>query len=387
MLHLLSALTPFYVTLFWCIILLSGGKRVSKSRFLLGLFMAASAILFFSHALFFLGYPGVYLIFDPLYLFTSLAVYPLYYWYVRMLTIESHFNFKNLLHLIPGFIFAISLSVLYIIATPEEIELYYFKVLSENDFSIVLKGDNVGFMGIVFFASRVWFSFQVFYCLIKGLLLIKRYNERVREFYSQTKGRTLFGVKTLLLVFLFTSMVSTTLNILGRGFFEESSLTLFIPSFLFSVLLFLIGYQGNIQQHTVADLEKEEAEAVPVVETCHKDTVLCDRLIELMEKEHIYRIHDLRISFITRKLNSNRSYISGVINEFMGESFNSFVNRYRIDYACKLMNDEKARNYSLEYISNESGFGSLSSFIRAFKHFKGVTPGKYLQNSLNKSDS
>jgi AraC-like DNA-binding protein len=43
------------------------------------------------------------------------------------------------------------------------------------------------------------------------------------------------------------------------------------------------------------------------------------------------------------------------------------------------MNQPGASLLVTDYIAREAGFGSSSSFVRAFKTFKGITPGKYLQ--------
>ncbi|MBN2815023.1 MAG: AraC family transcriptional regulator, partial [Bacteroidales bacterium] len=78
-------------------------------------------------------------------------------------------------------------------------------------------------------------------------------------------------------------------------------------------------------------------------------------------------------------LNTNRTYISNLINDETGCNFNTWVNRYRIEHALEIMNRHGSNLLVTEYIAHESGFGSPSSFIRAFKTHTGLTPGKYLQ--------
>ena len=41
------------------------------------------------------------------------------------------------------------------------------------------------------------------------------------------------------------------------------------------------------------------------------------------------------------------------------------------------MLSEEGKKYTLEYIAEKSGFGSLASFTRVFKNFEGTTPGKF----------
>ena len=58
-------------------------------------------------------------------------------------------------------------------------------------------------------------------------------------------------------------------------------------------------------------------------------------------------------------------------------NFNEFVNHYRINEAKRLIQDSENELYTLDYIAEKSGFGSINSFSRVFKAFEGVTPGKY----------
>jgi AraC-like DNA-binding protein len=41
------------------------------------------------------------------------------------------------------------------------------------------------------------------------------------------------------------------------------------------------------------------------------------------------------------------------------------------------MSAKKNSNYSINHFSEEAGFGSVSSFNRAFKQFEGITVGEY----------
>ena len=108
MTNFLLAATPVYTTLFWAIVFISGASR-SKPRLMLALFMFTASLLYTCHMIYFQCYQDIYLTLDALYLFTSLAVYPLFYWYIKLLTIENNLRVYNLLPLAPGLVLAISL--------------------------------------------------------------------------------------------------------------------------------------------------------------------------------------------------------------------------------------------------------------------------------------
>jgi len=100
-------------------------------------------------------------------------------------------------------------------------------------------------------------------------------------------------------------------------------------------------------------------------------------LIQLFDIDKIYKNPDLRITSVSGLLKTNRTYISKLINEEFQMNFNEFVNKYRIEEAKKWMEDTDRDSYTLEYIAEKSGFGSVNSFTRVFKTIVGSPPGKW----------
>ena len=101
------------------------------------------------------------------------------------------------------------------------------------------------------------------------------------------------------------------------------------------------------------------------------------RIVELMEKECLYRKKDLHISDLATRLNTNSTYISACLNGQIKMSFPHFVNGYRIRYAQELMRKDPSK--PLSEISEEAGFSNESSFFRAFKAETGQTPTEWKQ--------
>lgn len=57
-------------------------------------------------------------------------------------------------------------------------------------------------------------------------------------------------------------------------------------------------------------------------------------------------------------------------------SFRDYINRCRIDYATGLLEDD---DYKFEELALVSGFGSTTTFYRAFAKEKGMTPQQWLE--------
>ena len=373
--------TPMYVTFFWAVVLLISKKENNRAKFFLGIFMSVAFLLYLSHAIFFQNNVSAYLIFDPIYNFASLSVYPLYFWYIKLLTVETSYRWQNLHLLAPAFFISLFSFVLYQLMNENERMDYVlgFLLKSKTDFTystlILIQKYN-------YILGRVIFAVQVIIILYSGQKLVRNYNKHIANFYSNLESKSILWVNFILFSLVITSVVSIVFNVIGRSFFMGSKTLLIIPSIIFSVLLFFIGLQGYMQNHTVFDLEMDEQKEKDIVPKSYNSNRLNEKLTELFVKEAIYKNPDLKITHLSEKLHTNRTYISKHINTQYSCTFNDFVNRYRIEEAKKLLSDESSQNFSLNYICEKSGFGSMGTFMRVFREFEGITPGQFREKNL-----
>lgn len=373
--------TPMYVTFFWAVILLMTKRENNRARFFLGVFMTVAFLLYFSHAVFFQKIISVYTIFDSVYIFTSLSVYPLYYWYIRLLSVDTKYNLENLRLFIPALVFSLISLVLYLLMSDTEKVDYFTGFFTKTNTEVTFTS-RMQFQRINFMASRLIFAVQVFYFLYFGSRLVKNYHKKIENFYSNLETRSILWVNILLYSLVITSLMSIVFNIIGRSYFMGSKTFLIFPSVIFSVLLFLIGFLGYMQNHTVTDLELDEGINNDINPKNDSIGKLNEKLINLFKNEEVYKNPDLKITQVSDLLHSNRTYISKHINTEFGCTFSDFVNRYRIEEAKRLLTIESSKNYSLNYISEKSGFGSMGSFMRVFRDFEGITPGQYREKNL-----
>jgi AraC-like DNA-binding protein len=73
-------------------------------------------------------------------------------------------------------------------------------------------------------------------------------------------------------------------------------------------------------------------------------------------------------------------HLSYYLNEHLQINFNTWKNDLRINHVINLINSGSYESLTLDALSKQSGFGSRSSFINAFKLKTGQTPSEYLQN-------
>jgi len=379
MLEDLVIYTPMYVTLFWGVILLITKRENNRAKFFLGVFMFAAFLLYLSHAHFFKKTTNTIQYFDPVYMLASLSVYPLYYWYIRLLSVETTYRWVNLYFLLPGFLLAAgSLAVYQLMGEAERmayINNYLFKKDHLSQLSVLMQIQKA-----IFIISRFAFIIQVLVLLFYGRRLIIRYQQNIANFYSNLETRSILWVKYMLYSIVVASLMSIAFNLLGRSFFLDVPYLLLIPSLIFSVLLFFIGFQGYMQNHTVYDLQLDELQSENMVIKKESTEILKEKLLELFLNEEVYKNPELKITQVSEMLRTNRTYISKLINTEFKCTFSEFVNRYRVEEAKRILYDDTSKDYSLDYVAEKSGFGSMVNFMRVFRDIEGITPGRFREN-------
>lgn len=368
--------TPMYITFFWSMILLLSHRNNNMAKQYLGVFMFTAFLLYLTHAVYFNGQKSTYLYFEPLYTFVCLLVYPLYYIYIKVLCRNISFKIKNLLLFLPAILFTAVSIMIYLLMSPEERMIYINDFFYHNK-TAALTTTLQKTQGMLYVLIRFTFAIQVVYFLVLGGRLVLKYNERVANFYSNLESKTLTWVNTLLISFVFTSLASLAFNIIGKYYFVDAPFLLLIPSLIFSLLFFFIGLQGYSQNYSATDLICEERESFETPLKPSNNDDLKERLIKVFEVDNIYRNPDLRIVDVSILLHTNRTYVSKMINSDFKCSFSEYVNQHRVKEAKKLLKTPSADKYTLEYVSETVGFGSVHTFIRVFKDLEGLTPGNF----------
>lgn len=103
------------------------------------------------------------------------------------------------------------------------------------------------------------------------------------------------------------------------------------------------------------------------------------KLSEMMEVEKPFLKNDLQLKDIANLLDMSVHHTSQLINEAHGENYYSFINKYRVFYAIKLMKSVKNSELNVSDIAYESGFNNKVSFYKSFKRITGLTPTEYMR--------
>ena len=342
--------------------------NMAKTRLLF--FMATATLLYLAHFIYFNRLMAVIPLTDAIYCFCNLAVFPLYYLYIEELTDYRPNRWRQAICLLPSLLGGMAVGLLYILMDRQEMTLFIEHYLYGNEFAS-LSGLTF-WQAMIHVAVRIVFALQVPLVLYFGFRRITAYNAVVETNYSDIEGKRIVWVKTLLVLFAVTSLVSFVFNLIGRQRFIDEAVPLAIPAVLFSMLLLLIGHVGLNQRFSVQDIEAEVfLESEPIPEDCAYSELL-EKIRKLMSEEKLYLYPNLKVSDLARLLNSNRNYIYNAINVEMGISFSDYINSQRVDYASQLLKAHP--ELSINDVMFKSGFTSTSAFYRNFKKFKGITP-------------
>lgn len=117
-----------------------------------------------------------------------------------------------------------------------------------------------------------------------------------------------------------------------------------------------------------------------------KDRRTHQDLITLMENDHLYTEQGLTIRSLAERMRVPEHQLRALINKGMGfRNFSDFLNRYRIDFAKKILSDPDQARLPVLTIAMDAGYNSLAPFNRAFKALEGTTPTQFRSDALGRS--
>jgi YesN/AraC family two-component response regulator len=99
-------------------------------------------------------------------------------------------------------------------------------------------------------------------------------------------------------------------------------------------------------------------------------------LIEKIEAYIAANYHNssLSIAMLAEVFEMSPSYIGGLFKEETGTGLLDYINKVRIENAKQLL---VRTEHNIQEVAEMAGYGSSNVFIRTFKKYAGITPGKY----------
>ncbi len=364
----------------------------TKSSSILGYYMVFITIFFIialalTHQYFYIASVLYYLLL-PIFL----SINPFYYLYLKSLTKETfRFGIKELCHFIPAFLVLFCLILFFMPLSYEE----KIKIITEG---VPLKNNQNLFIKINVFIKSfalVFYYIQLITYLIMMSVILKKHSKKIKDFYSNTEKVSLNWLKIFITIFIINSILEVSI-----AFFYYSPLYKHLELTYYVLMIFgnsIFGFfgikQGDLYTVKMSGIEKNNSSpAITVLaeeSSTHTSKYLKSKLddttkstiekeiLELMTEKQLFLNPDLRIDDIANELNTNKAYVSQVINENFNKTFFQLVNEYRINEAKRLIKSPEYAHFSLDGIATQCGFNSRFVLNTVFKKITGQSPSAY----------
>ncbi len=301
-----------------------------------------------------------------------LLVGPLIYGYITATTTKTKWLWADLLHIVP---FLLHLAMqLHALWGPESFgEARYVTFLYQAVYGrttvlelllhLVLMGQLLGYV----VAS------------LRRLLACQRLNETL--FAGEKAFDRLIWTRRLLIIFTVYVCYET---LLGTAMLLGGSLTM---AYVYFSVLMLTAFPVMLAYHAirhadavfpVLDVSEEEKYQHSALSPAYLQEQ-AERLHILMTNEAPYRRGDLKLMDLAQMLEIPMHHLTQVLNQHVGQTFNVYVNAYRIQEAKIRLIDPEQAHLSILGIALDVGFNSKATFNRLFKKHTRLTPSQYIE--------
>lgn len=178
----------------------------------------------------------------------------------------------------------------------------------------------------------------------------------------------IFGFAAIMLFDFWVSANARLGNSVGIKLWD----TLFLVEGIYISLIALISpvirWQLAVEQPEIEPKDKKERVTPSVAKT------VADDMVQRMEQQQLFKQPELNLPQLSESIGLSTHDISDVLNNQLRTSFYDFINQYRVNHACELL---QSSNLSAIEIGFEAGFNSKSAFYNAFKKVTHTTPAQY----------
>jgi len=393
MLRIFIVQLPFSVCAVWCLISLFKGRKSLSDRLIMWV-MGLLAVSFYCGS-YHMDPNPVYArlaIYDVILQFSSLAVFPIICLYIRSCYEEYDITWVPYLSTIPSIVmFVASVVLTCVIGLDRAADISRILYSGVIDRSMLTPAENL-YVTFIFYVYYITFfvslSVSLVYVFVNLFAGKFKFNH-IAVFLRGNKSSFVANVVCFFFVIYF--ILWGIALIFNSVFLNQLSIWSTLWSFVAAVIVFMIGYVTAVPslpggyinldrlRHPFTAMNQSRQEFLQGIDsgpmagaaTSGYDKIM-DSFKQHMEKEHGFLNPMLTIEEIAHTLNTNRTYVSKLVNLYYGMPFRDYLNKLRLDYSKQLMADEP--DASLEYIAVKSGFQSSTQFIRKFRETEGVTP-------------
>lgn len=293
---------------------------------------------------------------------------PLTYYFFSSIT-KKNWSFKkwNILHILPFVVFVIVLPLL----SGESLSQrqIHYGMLAVFDWRPKTVTWFEYVYSTIFYLQFIHLTIYLFF----NLRYVNSYGKELKKVYSSVNNIQWLKIFNILLIGILL-LVSVYLYLLFHSDSYTRSLD-YIYVLPMGLFIYAISYKLSYH-HWIPIKQTERYQSSSLKDT--EKAKYIDTLEGVMNNEKPYLQNNLRLKDLADLIEVKQHHLSQLINEHYNCSFFDFVNRYRIEQAENLIISQPKTN--LLQIAFDAGFNNKTSFVNAFKKFKGVTPSSFRKN-------
>ncbi|QCK16170.1 AraC family transcriptional regulator [Mangrovivirga cuniculi] len=287
----------------------------------------------------------------PFWLPSLFFIAPLGYFFFRAID-NPTFKIKGLflLFFLPGILDVIFHIIQYI----------YFLLKIGNTYVFMM---NRGFVYFMHDGIAIIFNLICFVFVLKFVFTLRHVEAPAKKFYR------------LFVVFMgYMTVRWVTFYLLDLFNPKALNSDLFLGAWVLEMIgLLIIGYKGLIDSR-LFNIRQQKNSSITTSEINKKSKLL----LEILNEKKLYLKPDLNRKDLAEELGTSEVTISHILNKGLGTGFYPLVNRYRALEVIRMLKAGDHHSFTLETLARKAGFGSLTTFNKAFKSETGLTPKGYL---------
>jgi len=220
---------------------------------------------------------------------------------------------------------------------------------------------------LIFFALSELFIFGMFIYTFINLFIKKSdknlYDVKVKRWTAGLYiGFLLFILIHVTLFTLFLNGISTAYN--------DSIISLFLIRFMF--LLFILFRPKFLD---------DDKYARPFNQVLVKnDGITFSKFEFLFYSNNYYLNPEANMEDLALRLNVTKNEVAEFLKNQIDENFTELLNKNRVEYLKELLKAKKYESFTIEALSEMSGFNNRRSMYNAFNKYVGVTPTEFIQS-------
>lgn len=142
----------------------------------------------------------------------------------------------------------------------------------------------------------------------------------------------------------------------------------------------------NLYQKNIEQMEQLAQPDVPMAksEPAEEENALLSKFRKVLVDKEMFKNPELSLRTASQELGTNEKYLSQAINAGGGENFNTFINRFRVNEARRIILEGRHNDVGMEELGLMVGFSNRHTFSRAFTQITGISPSVFRKIHLSK---